>query len=346
VGVVLLWELLELARVAQGALSAVATGLILALGLDPVVSRIRARLHCGRTTAVALVAAVTGALLVVLVVVMAPRSIRQAEEFGRELPATLRQLYELPLVGDRLRRGEVADTIEERLGQLPARLDTANVTAMTRAALNGVVTLLTVGLVAIAVLLDGEFVVRRARRLLPVDQRLRADHLGRTVYTVVARYFAGSLLVAVLAGLYTLAVGLALGVPLAPLAALWVTLTNLIPQVGGFLGGAFFTVLALSQGLFIGLAALALFLLWLNVENHLIQPSIVGEAVNLSPPVTILAVLVGGAAAGVPGALIATPLVGTIKSVYLELRGTPLERPAGHPPGRLRHLVRRMVHRG
>ena len=49
-------------------------------------------------------------------------------------------------------------------------------------------------------------------------------------------------------GLYVLALGLLLGIPLAPLAALWAMLTDLIPQVGGFLGGSFFVLLATTQG--------------------------------------------------------------------------------------------------
>ena len=65
--------------------------------------------------------------------------------------------------------------------------------------------------------------------------------------TSFGSYFAGSLLVAVLNGSCILTAGLLLGVPLAPIAALWATLTNLIPQIGGFLGGAFFVLLALTQ---------------------------------------------------------------------------------------------------
>ena len=50
-------------------------------------------------------------------------------------------------------------------------------------------------------------------------------------------------------------------------------------------------------------------------------PAIVGSAVNLTPPATMLAALIGGAAAGVPGALVATPLLGAGKAVYLASRG-------------------------
>ena len=116
--------------------------------------------------------------------------------------------------------------------------------------------------------------------------------------------------------------------------AIWATLTNLIPQVGGFLGGGFFAPLALTKGPVQGVIALVLFLVYQQIENHLIQPAIVGTAVHLTPPTTMLAALVGGAAAGVPGALAATPLVGTVKSLYLEFRsGSPA--PSVRSPFRL-----------
>jgi predicted PurR-regulated permease PerM len=186
--------------------------------------------------------------------------------------------------------------------------------------LTGAVALVTVVFIALAVLLDGEILVGRTRRLLPARARDRADEIARIFYRVIGKYFAGSLVVAVLAGFYILAIGLIMGVPLAPIAALWMVLTDLIPQIGGFLGGAFFTILAVSQGVTIGLVCLILYLIYMNLENHVISPLIVGEAVDLSPPTTMLAALVGGAAGGIPGALFATPLAGAVKQLYFEFR--------------------------
>src|SRR3546814_15443091 len=60
--------------------------------------------------------------------------------------------------------------------------------------------------------------------------------------------FAGSLFVAVLNGLVILSIGLALGVPLAPIAGVWSMLTNFIPQIGGYLRCSFFVLLALPHG--------------------------------------------------------------------------------------------------
>jgi predicted PurR-regulated permease PerM len=121
-------------------------------------------------------------------------------------------------------------------------------------------------------------------------------------------------------GIVVLALCLTFGVPLAPLAALWAMITDLIPQIGGFLGGAFLGLLALTQGPVVFIVVVALYVLYMNLENHVISPAIVGHAVNVTPPTTMLAALIGGAAAGVPGALVATPLVGAVKQLYMQLR--------------------------
>ena len=173
---------------------------------------------------------------------------------------------------------------------------------------------------AFVVLLDGEFLVARVRRLVPARHRPQADWIGRTFYKVLAKYFAGSLLVAVLAGVYILAIGLILRVPLAPLAAVWMMVTDLIPQVGGFLGGAVFVLLGVTASPLTGVICLVLYVLYMNFENHILQPAIVGDAVNLSPPTTMLAALVGAAALGVPGAIVGTPIAGTAKGLYMEFR--------------------------
>jgi predicted PurR-regulated permease PerM len=64
-----------------------------------------------------------------------------------------------------------------------------------------------------------------------------------------------------------------------------------------------------------------------------VQPLIVGRAVHLSPPATMVAALVGVSAGGVVGALFAVPLLGAAKAVYLSTR-RPATAAAGAPaPG-------------
>jgi putative heme transporter len=86
--------------------------------------------------------------------------------------------------------------------------------------------------------------------------------------------------------------------------------------VGGFLGGVFLAILALSVSPGVAIIAVLWFVLYMNFENNVIQPAVIGRAVHLTPPTTMMAAFIGGAAAGVPGALVATPLVGAVKRLY------------------------------
>lgn len=323
-------------RAAPSSLTKIAVGVLLAAALDPLVVRAQRMFHWSRTSAVGVVAAVLAGSFAAIALLLAPPAIRQAERLSTELPSTVERTYSWPVVGAHLEDASAAEQVANRIEELPGTIDDATIGAAVEAVLGGVQTLVLVLVTAIAVMVDGETLVARARRLVSPGRRSAADGIGRIVYRTVGNYFAGSLLVASLNGLVILAVGLALGVPLAPLAAIWATLTNLIPQVGGLLGGSFFVVLAVTEGPVTGVIALVVFLLYQQLENHVVQPAIVGKAVNLLPPTTMLAALIGGAAAGVPGALAATPLVGTFKAIYLELRQGPPDadqHPAHRPLG-------------
>ncbi len=166
--------------------------------------------------------------------------------------------------------------------------------------MNGLLNALGVVLIAIAVSLDGPALIRRLRTLVPEQHRETADRVGRIFAHVVGTYFAGSILVACIGGTWVLIVCLLVGVPLAPIAAVWYAVVSLIPQIGGFLGTSFATILALTQGLVPGLIVLVLVVAYMNMENYVITPAIVGQAVDLSPPVTMLAAIVGGAAVAFP----------------------------------------------
>ena len=142
------------------------------------------------------------------------------------------------------------------------------------------------------------------------DQRQAACHGIRRFIRfrdIIGRYFAGSLLITFMNGLWLLILGLALGIPLAPFVRGLGHGHQPGPPIGGFLGGSVFVLLGLTQGVGTGLICLGWFVFYQQLENHFLQPAIVGEAVDISPPGTMIAALVGGAALGVPGAMVAIP---------------------------------------
>jgi predicted PurR-regulated permease PerM len=324
-------------------LTRIGIGVLIALAIDPLVDRLQQRWRMRRGLAVAIVALGILALAALLIGVLAPRAVAEARKFSDQLPHTLDQLQDLPLVGPWIRDNEVAAKVQSWLRDLPNQITDERVGELASTLVSGLAATLIVVVLAIAVLIDGQDLLGRFRRLLPGPRQEQADAVGGVIYRTLGRYFGGSITVAILMGLWVLNLGLILGVPLVPLAAVWAMLTDLIPQVGGFLGGAFFVLLALTAGVPQALVAAVGFILYMNFENHVIQPAIVGRSVGLLPPTTMIAAFVGGAVAGIPGALVATPMVGAAKAIYLEARGRA-EPEANEPQGtvaRLRALVRR-----
>jgi putative heme transporter len=348
-GVLLAMAFLGLVRTSQSVLTPLLLGVLFGLALDPVVGVVRRRLRCSRAIATLAVAVVLTVVFAGVVFLLGPRAVEQASTFADDIPKTIEQFYSWPVIGERLEQSDAVGQIDEFVQDLPTRFDTDSISNLASRLLGGIAATLLVLVTTVAVLLDGDAIVHRARRLVPPSRRDRADDVGRIVYRSVARYFAGSITVALLNGTVILTAGLILGVPLAPLAAIWSAITNLIPQIGGLLGGSFFVLLAFSQGPLTGVIALAIFLGYQQLENHVIQPTVIGRAVHLTPPTTMLAALIGGAAAGVPGALVATPLLGAVKSVWLDVvEGAPdapedtTEAPSKTGiGGRIRRLFRR-----
>ena len=315
----------NLVRSALRALTVLAVGTLLALALDPVVTATGRRLGGRRSAAVA--AVVAGLLLATALAaaLLAPPAIRQGRDLGRDLDNVVAQVEELPVVGDDLRRAGTAESARRWIEELPARLQ-GDDTPLGDAALavaDGLLAAMFTLLVTVSLLLDGERLLRGARRLVPRGRRAEADRIGRLAYSTVGRYSAGSLLVAGIAGMAVLVAGLVLGVPLTPLLALWVAVFDLVPQIGGAAGGIPFVLLGLTQGAGTAVACAVFFVLYLQFENHILSPLIVGRSVKLSPPATMGAALVGVSAGGVVGALLAVPVAAAVKAVYLELRPQP-----------------------
>ena len=315
---------------------------VLALALDPLICALGRRGLPRKWAALAVGStALFGAALVVVLV--GPPAVDQARQFEDELPETVQGFYDLPVVGDWLQENDAEAKVEEFVDDLPTTIDNETVADTADSLIGGAMTVVMIFTLAFAIMLDGSNLVLRTRRLIPEAHRARADRFARVLYRTFGNYFGGTVTVAVMSGAYVLILGLVFGVPLAPVAGMWAMITNVIPQIGGFLGGSFVTLLALWVSVPTALAVGVLFVVYMNFENNVIQPAIIGEAVDLSPPVTMLAVLIGGAAAGLPGALVSTPVVGATKRLYLEARGQAPPESDQHPS--FRERLRRLTGR-
>ncbi len=317
-----LFAIVALVGSAPRTVTALGVASILAVALDPVVTRLAERLRTPRGVAVALLVLAAGVAASLAAALIAPPTYRQANRLSNDVPKVVESMTNLPFVGARLEEAGVPAKAREWIEELPERLsgDATPLRNAAGTAFSGVTLLLLVLLFTAGLLIDGPFLVDHVRRALPARTRTGATRAAVAARDVVGRYVAGSLTVAGIAGLFTLVAGLVLRVPLAPLLAVWVSMWDLVPQIGGAAGGIPFVLLAFTRSPLTGVICAVLFVLYLQLENNVIQPLLVGRAVQLSPPATMAAALIGVSAGGVVGALLAVPLTGAAKAIYLDRR--------------------------
>ena len=117
--------------------------------------------------------------------------------------------------------------------------------------------------------------------------------------------------------------------PYAVALGLVVALLDLIPLAGATLAAIVVVLVAIAaQGLTAAIIVAVFFIVYQQVENHLLQPVVYGRTVQLSPLVVLIAVLVGAEVAGVLGALGAIPVAGAIQVIIVDWqrqrRGPPV----------------------
>jgi predicted PurR-regulated permease PerM len=178
-------------------------------------------------------------------------------------------------------------------------------------------------------LLEGPKWVERFFDELPEESRPRLRRIGREVYATVGGFVAGAVTIALIAGITTAVVLSILGVSYAFALALLVSFFDLIPLAGATIAAVVVTTVAvLDAGWTIGLIVLGWFVVYQQLENHVLYPLVYSRTVELSPLVILIAVLIGASVAGVIGALGAIPLAGTIQVLVRDWLRTRRERSA------------------
>jgi predicted PurR-regulated permease PerM len=177
--------------------------------------------------------------------------------------------------------------------------------------------------------------------LFPGDSRAYVDEAARRAWRTLVSYERATTAVALIDAI-GIGIGLAvLGVPLViPLTAL-VFLGAFIPILGSFLAGSVAVLVALvSKGPITALIALAIMVLVMQIEGHILQPLLLGRAVRVHPLAVVLSIAAGLLIGGIFGALIAVPVVAcaNVAGTYLSRRHDG-PRPPEPRPERARPAV-------
>ena len=289
---------------------------MLAVALNRPIGFLSARLRIVRLASIALVLSTAASVFAVVVTLGVNGASSSTSEFSSKLPTVVRQLEGAPVIGGWLRDQDAAAWVNTELQNLPERLSSGGGMADWLPVVGSrVVDLLWVLLLTVALLVDGPRLAAGLRRRTPAVHRRQLTKMTEVSLQAVSAYLGGAMLVAGINAGVVLTVALVLGLGLAPVLAAWAFVWNFVPQIGGFMGGFPLVVLALGVGPAQALLAAVVYTSYQFIENNVIQPTVIGESIDVPPWATLLAALAGAAAAGIVGAIVLTPLVGVIRVV-------------------------------
>src|SRR3954449_10696522 len=302
----------------------IVVALFFAVALYPVANFLERRYpRAPRSVATLLVFLAVFLVLAALGAVFAVPLAREATDLAGQLPKLIADARAgRGPVGSLLDRTNALEWVQQnqaRISQYGRSLATPAL-GIAKAAATTVAAVVTIFVLAYLMVLEGPKAVDGALGLLGDRRRAeRVRSVGHDCAKPVTGYLSGNLLISVICGLLTYIVLKVLGVPFAGLIALFVGLVDLIPLVGATLGAIVAIVAAFLTSTTAGIVVVIFFVIYQQLENHLLQPLILSRTVKLNPLTVLVAILVAVELAGILGALLAIPVAGIIQVLVRDL---------------------------
>src|SRR3984893_10521079 len=209
--------------------------------------------------------------------------------------------------------------------------------SLGKGAFSLLISLFVIFVLVLLLLLEGPKMRVGVLGLMSPARAERYSRGARDVNRSVAGYMLGNLLTSLIAGVVVLVALMVTGVPFPFLWALWVALVDFLPMIGGALAGIPVVLFAAGHSLTAGIITLAVFLVYTQIENHVLNPIVMSRTVRVNPLLVLLSVLIGasigswigGIFGAFVGALIAIPAAGAIQVLVREVwQSTAPEQPA------------------
>jgi predicted PurR-regulated permease PerM len=329
---------LEMIWLSREVLTWILVALFLAIALNPAVEffqhhGIKRRGYAAALTILLLILglAALGSLFI-------PTLVGEANDFVRAVPGYVQDVSEGrgPL-GDLDRKYDIVDRVRvavQKGGAASVLGLSGTAVAVTKSIVTAIVAVVTIAFMTFFMLLEGPRWVARFLALLPQHQQERWSRVGGEIYKTIGGYVTGNLLISLIAGVATTVLLLATGVSFAVALGLLVAILDLVPLAGATLAAILVTTVAfIDQGWVVGLIVLVFFILYQQLENHVLQPLVYSRTVQLSPLAILISVLIGAKLAGVLGALGAIPVAGTIQVLLQEWLRSRRTTPAAATTG-------------
>jgi predicted PurR-regulated permease PerM len=307
-------------------LAAAATPLVDALTISGRARRWRWRPHRGLAAALIFVSAI---LLLVLAAFTVFRAVGpDVWRFATNLPRYVEQIQTAyndflaanPDIASRL----TTDGAPPLQGLLQAASGMAaqapRVVGVAADVFSGVLYMVFALILALYLTIDGDRIRRYVIELMPHALQTRGLNVSGRIGDRLGAWARGEIVLGAIVGTLTWLGALLIGLPYAGALALIAAIGELVPNIGPIVAGVILVLVGFLTSPTQGLLALGLAILVQQLENNLIVPRVMSQAVDLHPVVVMVAILAGNELLGIPGALLAVPVVASISVVVSEIQ--------------------------
>ena len=306
-----------------------AVSAFLATAMWPLVGALERRTRMPRVAATTVVFLAVGVLLSAVLALLVYPLITEGTKFADQLPQYIADARAgKGPVGDLVQRFHIDTYVEQHQQEIrdTARSFGGSAAHVLHVIASTIAAVLSIVVLTFLLLLEGPALVGGALNALPEERRERFERVGRDCARAVTGYMAGNLVISVICGALTYVVLLVTDVPYAGVIAVFVAIADLIPLIGATIGAVIATAVALLHSIPAGITVVVFFIVYQQVENHLLQPVVLSRTVKLNPLVVLVSILLGVELAGILGALLAIPVAGIVQVLVRDLydvrRGT------------------------
>jgi predicted PurR-regulated permease PerM len=291
-----------------------------AAALSAPVAFVQRVLHAPRALAILIVYLLMFGILALLGLVIVPPLVDQVIEFARHVPSYVHQAEDNATLAKWDKQYGLLDKLEGQAGKLPSLLsDAANdLETVTVGVFERIAKLIAILAIAFLLLLDAPRLFNLFYSRLTPERRAVAERLTTQSSRAIGGYVAGAFAVAGLAGLFSFVVMEILGIPFAIPLGVQMAFFALIPLVGSAIGAVVIAIVAAFEGPGTAVAYLAIFVVYQQIETHVLGPFVYKRTVQMRPVLVILVVFAGATLLGILGALLAIPAAATIQIALQE----------------------------
>jgi predicted PurR-regulated permease PerM len=322
-GALIAFTLLQALASASAVFILIIISLFLAAGLNPAVLFFQNR-GLKRGASVGAVMGLVLLFVAAFIAIAAPPLIDQGNQLVNNAPQLVKDLNNNAFINDLNNRYGVIDSLQTRVdsvikdGQF-AITAFGGVIGVGKAVVSGLVSTFTILVLTLYFLAALPQVVQISLRFVPATRRDRVSKLSNAIIARVGSFVGGQGIIAILAALFILIMGLIIGMPYTAPLAMLVLVCGFIPLVGHFIGMSIVTLVSLTKSPTTALVALGSYIIYVQIENYVITPKIMRKSLAIPGLVTIIAALLGTSLLGLIGGLLAVPIAAAVLLIIDEV---------------------------